>query len=478
MSIGMNMGVKIDQPATAEDIQLRQETAAKAALLAAKVLLLSRNTLLFSMRFLDRALCAFTPILDPGLSTLATDGQFVYYNPLFILKAYQANPRRINRLYLHLCMHCIFQHPFIEDPQRKELWDLACDMAVEGAILELALPSVAGSEDDIQRQEMEVLREELHFLTAEKLYRHFLDGKVPDWKLHQWNALFRCDDHHCWYVPPEIEKAARGREKGEGRSEEPETAKTRAELKEEWREIAERVEVDLKTISKDIGDGAGNFILNIRDITKEKYDYTEFLRKFAVRGEEIQINDDEFDYVFYTYGLRLYQNMPLVEPLEYKEVEKIREFVIAIDTSGSLNQDAVQKFIQKTYNILSQTENFFRRINIHIIQCDAQIQEEVKITSPQEFEEYIARLQLRGFGGTDFCPVFERVDQMIASGEFQNLKGLIYFTDGYGNFPKKKPGYDAAFILARYGPEELPPVPVWAMRIPLDIYEFLGGSLQ
>ena len=47
-------------------------------------------------------------------------------------------------------------------------------------------------------------------------------------------------------------------------------------------------------------------------------------------GEVMRINDDEFDYVFYTYGMKLFpeKRMPLIEPLEYKDVKRIREFVI------------------------------------------------------------------------------------------------------------------------------------------------------
>ena len=74
---------------------------------------------------------------------------------------------------------------------------------------------------------------------------------------------------------------------------------------------------------------------NLREVNRERYDYTSFLKKFAVMGEVMKINDDEFDYIYYTYGLKLYENMPLIEPLEYKDVKRIREFVIAIDTSGS-----------------------------------------------------------------------------------------------------------------------------------------------
>ena len=47
----------------------------------------------------------------------------------------------------------------------------------------------------------------------------------------------------------------------------------------------------------------------------------------------MRLDPDEFDYVYYTYGLKLYRNMPLIKPLEYREVKRIQEFVIAIDTS-------------------------------------------------------------------------------------------------------------------------------------------------
>lgn len=99
---------------------------------------------------------------------------------------------------------------------------------------------------------------------------------------------------------------------------------------------------------------------NLRTVNREKYDYTAFLKKFAVMGEAMRINDDESDYVFYSYGMQLFpeKRMPLIEPLEYKDVKRIREFVIAIDTSGSVMGEQVQAFLQKTYNILQSTESF------------------------------------------------------------------------------------------------------------------------
>ena len=39
----------------------------------------------------------------------------------------------------------------------------------------------------------------------------------------------------------------------------------------------------------------------------------------------------------------MYGNMPLIEPQEWKEVQKVEEFVIVIDTSMSCSGELVKK---------------------------------------------------------------------------------------------------------------------------------------
>ena len=228
-----------------------------------------------------------------------------------------------------------------------------------------------------------------------------------------------------------------------------------------------RLQTDMETFSKQQGDRAGGLLQNLKEVNREKYDYTAFLKKFAVTGEAMKINDDEFDYIYYTYGLQLYKKVPLIEPLEYKDVKRIREFVIAIDTSGSTSGELVQKFIQKTYNILLSTESFFSKINLHIIQCDATIQEDAVIHSQEEFDKYLEQMKIRGLGGTDFRPVFSYVEWLIEKKEFNNLKGLIYFTDGYGTFPERKPPYETAFVFVEDNYNN-PDVPPWAIKLVLQ----------
>ena len=57
------------------------------------------------------------------------------------------------------------------------------------------------------------------------------------------------------------------------------------------------------------------------------------------------MDEDSFDYIFYNFGMEQYGNLPLIEPLEYKEVNRLEELVIAIDTSGSCSKELVRRFL-------------------------------------------------------------------------------------------------------------------------------------
>ena len=456
--------------------------------LAREVLDLARSTLLVHLRFLDLALSRFTPVSYPG--TLATDGQKLFYDVYYLLNAYRQEQNRPVRDYLHMVLHCVFHHLFTGPGIDRRCWDLACDIAVEAAIRDLDLPCAACRRDRTQEETLAALAEQVRPLTAEKLYRHFLDQNLRPDQIAQLRQPFLADDHRAWYLPvkggssaggegqepppegviPARDKQGRGGSSARRKQDPPSGTEERKELEKAWKEISRRIQVDLETASRRHGLDAGSLVQSLRPVTREHYDYADFLRRYMSLGEVVQVNNDEFDYIFYTYGLSLYGNMPLVEPLEYKEVRRIREFVVAIDTSGSVSGDLVQRFVTKTYNILRQQENFFTKINLHIIQCDAQIQEDAHITCQRDFEDYLAHMELHGFGGTDFRPVFQYVDQLIRDGAFTNLRGMIYFTDGAGIFPERKPDYDAAFVFV--GDEGLDPdVPVWAIKLVLQSEE-------
>ena len=484
---------------------------------AADVMGMARNQLVVNFRFMDPAVGRLKLLAADEVSGASTDGECIAYNPIDVLRLYRAEKSAVPRLYMHLLLHCVYQHLFVGPSIHRELWDLAADMAVENSINELDYPGFETAQAGSQRAVLEKLKGQVKYMTAEYLYRFLMDlagagggagsaqasgaggggqgqpqasgmggagqgqpqaspagsaGKNRSQasaaaQMEGLKSLFTKDNHASWYQSQKLrlsvglDSQGSGTPDGSGSVPQP--------LKHEWRDVAEHIQVDLEHFAerrKNQGLMPGGFIQNLREVNRERYDYTAFLKKFAVMGEAMRVNDDEFDYIYYTYGLKLYKKLPLIEPLEYKEIKAVKEFVVAIDTSGSTSGELVQRFVQKTYNILKQEESFFTKINLHIIQCDAAIQEDKKITSQEEFDNYLKTMQIRGLGGTDFRPVFSYVDRLIKEKEFTNLKGMIYFTDGWGTFPARQPDYQAAVV---YVGEDYnnPQVPVWAIRLVL-----------
>ncbi len=470
--------------------------------------MLSRNTLAVNLRFLDNAINKLP--LKPSIitETVATDGRYIFYDESYVLKSYKSG-YNLTRAYLHMMLHCVFRHNIVGTLVDTLRWNLACDISAENIMNELDIKALSSPRQVRQGSIIDKIKTDCRFVTAEKIYDYLLRN-VDDLQVYAWSELFAEDDHRIWYAkPPETEASTQiksnqdskdsnsrnsndmnsdngqsgndtdnsngsnrngnaenpGNEDGTGNDMQM-SAETASQLEKDWKEISEKMQIEIEAFSKEKGDTRGSFIQNLNAVNREKYDYTQFLKKFSVMGEAMRVNDDEFDYIFYTYGLKLYERMPLIEPLEYKEVKRIKEFVIAIDTSGSVSGELVQKFIQKTYNILKNEESFFTKINLHIIQCDTGIQEDRKITSQEEFDDYLVTMKLHGFGGTDFRPVFAYVDKLIQSKEFTNLKGLIYLTDGYGDFPARKPPYETAFVFIddEYNNPDVPP---WAIKLVL-----------
>ena len=453
-----------------------EDKAAKMDWLAREILTLSRNTLLVNLRFLDAALSQFQYV-PVDTSTLLTEGTRIFYNPAHVLRCYRMEKEIPVRDYLHMVLHCVFRHMYMDPTLDRPLWDLACDIAVEHVICGLELRAVQVRMEPQKKEQLQKLEQELKYITAETVYHYLHEKKISPRESASLRAVFYSDDHSIWYMTEKERRAALGLPEEEGQ--ERQWIELHGAMGQTWQQIAERMQMDVEAFGKGWGIGKGALAQNLKAVNRERYDYTAFLKKFAVLGETMKLNDEEFDYVYYTYGLQLYDRMPLIEPLEYKEVKRIREFAIAIDTSGSTSGELVQAFVQKTYNILKSAESFFTRIDLHILQCDAEIQEDVKITSQEEFDAYLRTMKIRGLGGTDFRPVFTYVDELIRRGEFTNLKGLLYFTDGCGEFPKKKPSYQTAFVYLDDGFNN-PNVPPWAIRLVLkkeDLLQEKGETL-
>lgn len=496
--------------------------------LALEALDLVRNGLLVNLRFMSAAFARLAPLPQPG-ATLATDGAHLRLDPATWARTYAADPAEASRAYLHVVLHNVFLHLYPGANVDANLWDIACDVVVESVIDQLDLPATRTAQAVTSRPELERIAAEAGLMTAERVYAALRErcaaGASPD-ELIRLGARFHVDDHRPWHavviaegdsspapegdaaegegqrstaagaadtpgtdmdIPDEADdvpyshKAHRAMDSADITQKEAPEHAARAigerfadtvqldRSREQWENAALEMGIQLDAYAKLWGIEGSNLSMNLRKVTREKHDYRAFLRKFARMGEQIRVNDDEFDYVFYTYGLTLYGNLPLVEPVEFAEEKRIRDFVIAIDTSASTKDGLVRKFIERTYSILADETSFFSQMNVLIVQCDAAVTDVARITSLRDLEDYLANPVVKGLGGTDFRPVFHFVDEALAAGELNDLGGLIYFTDGQGTYPAHRPAYETAFVfLDSDDAAASAPVPPWAMKVVLD----------
>ncbi len=407
----------------------------------------ARNELYMNMRFLDVALSSLYFQADPACAGVGTDGYGIYYHPEYLMGLYRRGRVYVNRAYLHMVLHCLFCHMDTRGKRAEDYWNLACDIAMESIIDGMYQKCVHISPTPFRRETYLRLGKRLKVLTAEGIYRELQAMELNEQQYMRLASEFIVDDHRYW--------------KEEKRS------PNQQPRKNKWDKNREQMQTNMETFAKENSNDNGDLLEQVRAENRQRYDYKRFLRKFAVLKEELQADPDSFDYVFYTYGLELYGNMPLIEPQETREVYRVEDFVVVIDTSMSCSGELVRRFLEETYSVLCESESYFTKINVHIIQCDEKIQDDHVVTSREEMAEYMEHFTIRGFGGTDFRPAFEYVNALIRMGRFHKLKGLIYFTDGEGIFPVKRPPYDTAFVFIKDNYTDIS-VPPWAIKLILE----------
>ncbi len=429
--------------------------------------------LYLDMPFMKIALSALSPKADERLVSMATDGAYIYYNSQRLIDTFRKNGKYLDRAYLHSILHCLFFHLWTRGDRNELLWNIACDIMVEYTIDGMDKPSTRRILSYIRKNTYDTLKSE-HIAIAPgplyawlcKEYAVILDDNISERqnnhnskiddridKIENFTRLAReffTDDHALW--PKEEQQQA--------------MPISSSEAKKQWEKISRQTRMEKKR-SKDSQSEGESVMMQQLSARRSRRSYSEFLKKFSVLREELYTDPDAFDLGYYAYGLSVYGNMPLIEPLETRETYKIRDFVIVLDTSYSVSGELVEKFLQETFTILTQTDSFFVRNRVRIIQCDDSVKMDEEITDLRQIEPLLNKFTLVGGGGTDFRPAFSYVAELLDKGELKNMCGLLYFTDGKGIFPAKCPPYKCAFVsIGAYEGNEMPP---WAMQVEIGV---------
>ena len=565
--------------------------------LGSRILNQSRYELSLSMRHLARALDRLPYEMDFNTQRMGTEGERIHFHPEFIFQLFMESPQKLNRLYMHSLLHCLFRHMFKNEDKKEELWNMACDIHVEYVLDSLDVDLLKRPAGEYRENTFQSMEEKIKTLSAERIYQYL---EEEDLDYDAWERLereFYKDDHVFWKVidredapgqegegdgdgaplpmpedftpndnpsgeenegekkdsgdntsvqnsedkdkPPRESKSSedaspqsgtpsngegkeeknqeagnqepenRGsegeRNTGEGNSgedsqgeakqedsqsgnssgkkqeerkkaenrkptgqekrEEREAKKKRDELSKEWEDISKRMEQEIEHSSKEKQEEQGSLAWFLRLEQKKYTDFRDFLRRLSVDREEMEVDLDSFDYGYYYYGLEQYGNMPLIEENEYREGRKLQELVIAIDTSHSTKGEMVKGFLEETAGILKQKDAFFQKVKVHILECDDELRKDICLENVEDLEQYSKNFAVKGGYGTDFRPVFRYVSDLQKRGELKNLKGLMYFTDGKGRYPKEAPPYVTAFVFPKGEDIDDDNVPFWAMKL-------------
>lgn len=557
--------------------------------LGSRILNQSRYELSLSMRHLARALDRLPYEMDFNTQRMGTEGERIHFHPEFIFQLFMESPQKLNRLYMHSLLHCLFRHMFKNEDKKEELWNMACDIHVEYVLDSLDVDLLKRPAGEYRENTFQRLEEKIKTLSAERIYQYLEEA---DLDYDAWERLereFYKDDHVFWKVidrkdapgqegegdsdgaplplpedftpndsslqeDPDGEKrdnegntsdehseekdskdedskdidsqnkdskdiesqnteskdidpnekdgsaqesmpskdssgdkeapfhedkqgedsssGQQGDRKEEDRQrkeqeerEEREAKKKRNDLSKEWEDISKRTEQEIEHSSKEKQEEQGSLAWFLRLEQKKYTDFRDFLRRLSVDREEMEVDLDSFDYGYYYYGLEQYGNMPLIEENEYREGRKLQELVIAIDTSHSTKGEMVKGFLEETAGILKQKDAFFQKVKVHILECDDELRKDICLENVEDLEQYSKNFAVKGGYGTDFRPVFRYVSDLQKQGELKNLKGLMYFTDGKGRYPKDAPPYVTAFVFPKGEDIDDDNVPFWAMKL-------------
>jgi predicted metal-dependent peptidase len=112
------------------------------------------------------------------------------------------------------------------------------------------------------------------------------------------------------------------------------------------------------------------------------------------------------------------------------------EVVVAIDTSGSIGKEEMQRFASEMLGIATS----FHGVKISLVQADCKVHSDIEISS--DYEDVVKNIVVIGGGGTSHVPVFEHIAK-----EHPDARVAVCFTDGFTDYPDRAPEIDTIWAM-------------------------------
>jgi predicted metal-dependent peptidase len=400
----------------------------------------ARVALLLDEPFFGSLLMQLRPVANPDISTMCTDGRTLEYSPKYLD---QLNDRQLRTVLAHEVLHPALLHPFRLGDRDLRTANIAADYVINDFLDNYNKDAVARGQSapfewpvNENGESTVLLDHQYDGMAFEEVYAALWSKRpgqsgsdpaegsgAPGTNPGGGDGQDDPDSSGAPSTKPADGENARsvpnirddGTSPGEFKAGSKDPSEAQAE-EAKWK-VAVKNAV---SCAKSRGRIPGSVARLVTDLLTPKASWREILRDLITA----LANDD---YTWARPNRRYIQSGFILPSLHNPRLGRI---AIAIDTSSSIGHEELNQFMGEIRSILFDC----RPEKILLIQCDAEITE---FREMDPFDELA--VELKGGGGTDFNPVFERLEQEVQSGS--DPVALVYLTDLYGSFPTQPPAY-------------------------------------
>jgi predicted metal-dependent peptidase len=343
------------------------------------------------------------PMIEKSsLPTMATDGKSIFYNAEFTDALSEAE---LDGVKVHEAYHRILKHHLRMGKRDAELWNIACDYAINPIIIQSGLVLPEGALIDAKFKGM----------SAEKIYDLLKEDQGDDGNGGGGSGQ------------PQPQAWGNVEDQGGDMSED--------QIKSEEATINAQVVMAVNSMKTEAGKLPANIKEIIDEMKRSQIDWKDVLRRF-VGGDQPE------GYSYRRPNRRQWYLNEVVTPVSNKI--GCGDIVVGIDTSGSVSSIELSHFLGEL-NAIAESSG---AESVTIITCDYDVQDVVRYEKGDQIEDIVCK----GRGGTRVMPVFD----YIAENNI-NVDNFIYFTDmGIGDYPEHDVGYPILWVSSDMRGEEAP----------------------
>lgn len=350
--------------------------------MSATILKLRRQSPFFA------TLALFARIIESQtITTAATDGR-----DIFIFRPFWDELTSEHRLgvFAHEVLHAALLHVPRRGLREPLLWNIAADIVVNGLLIDAGFKLPAGHIRD----------QALEHMSVEEVY-HKLLSSAKKYEL--------IDADLIWNTGPGENPGKEGSDKYKG-------------LEGYWQAAIQQAQA----IDRMQGRGTlpAGLERELGHLNPSQLDWRSYLWRFLVRTPT---DFQEYDRRF--IGQKLYLDALAGESVHVS---------IAVDTSGSVDEQIMKLFLSEVMGILSA----YPHIKASLYYADAACYGPYHLNGQEQLPPPV------GGGGTDFRPFFEAVER---ERDEITTELCVYLTDGYGTFPTVSPSSPVLWVLSPGG---------------------------